>query len=69
MMIYEGFMGVFDESGGCRKISLRKFDRFSAFGGSNLLSQTGHLTVIVKFVMEKITSCHLSFSCWHLVFR
>jgi len=69
MMIYEGFMGVFDESGGCRKISLRKFDRFSAFGGSNLLSQIGHLTVIVKFVMEKITSCHLSFSCCHLVFR
>lgn len=32
-MIYEGFMGVLDESGGCRKICLRKFDRFSAFGG------------------------------------
>jgi len=20
-------------------------------------------------VIEKITSCHLSFACWHLVFR
>ena len=68
-MIYEGFIGVLDESGGYRKISFRMFDRFSTFGGSNLLSQTGHLTVIVKFVMEKTTSCHLSFSCWHLVFR
>ena len=25
-------------------------------------------TVIVQFVIEKIASCHLSFSCWHLVF-
>jgi len=25
-------------------------------------------TVIVQFVIEKIISCHLSFSCWHLIF-
>jgi len=24
---------------------------------------------MVPIVIEKITSCHLSYSCWHLVFR
>jgi len=33
------------------------------------LTPIGHKTVIVQIVMKKITSCHLSFSCWHLVSR
>ncbi len=33
------------------------------------LPQIVHYTVIVQFVIEKITFCHLSFSCWHLVVR